>query len=134
LALHRLICWVQGIYYLVSGLWPIVSIETFQLVTGRKTDNLVTGSEADHWLVNTIAALVIAIGLALLTAAWRGRGQIEIFVLGLGSALALTSIDVIYVARGAIYSIYLGDAVLELAFAIAWFVCIWRFQRSSNAG
>jgi len=127
--LHRWICWTQGIYYLLTGIWPIVSIETFQMVSGRKTDHLVTGSEADHWLVNTVAALVIAIGVALLFAARRGRGQGEILVLGLGSAIALASIDLLYVARGTISTVYLADAALEVAFAVAWLICVWRLRK-----
>jgi len=133
MVLHRWTCWIQGIYYLVTGIWPLVSIETFQLVTGRKTDHLVTGNEADHWLVNTVAALVIAIGLALLVAAWRGQGGFEILVLGVASGLALTAIDVNYVARGTISAIYLGDAALEFGFVIAWVVCCWRLMRSPAA-
>jgi hypothetical protein len=109
----------------VTGIWPLVSIQTFQLVTGRKTDHLVTGSEADHWLVNTVGVLVIAIGIALLVAAWRGRGRFEIAVLGLASGLALTAIDVTYVARSAISAVYLGDAALEFGFVIAWLIYLW---------
>jgi hypothetical protein len=38
-----MLLWAQGLYYLATGVWPLVSIETFQRVTGRKTDHLVTG-------------------------------------------------------------------------------------------
>ena len=51
LSLFTLLLWIQGLYYLMTGVWPLVSIETFQTVTGRKTDHIVTGREADHWLV-----------------------------------------------------------------------------------
>src|SRR4051812_49609509 len=60
--------WVQGLYYLVTGVWPLVSIETFQMVTGPKTDHLVTGRETDHWLVMTVGVLVTAVGLGPLLA------------------------------------------------------------------
>ena len=39
------LCWVQGAYFLVTGVWPLVSIRSFQAVTGKKTDHLATGSE-----------------------------------------------------------------------------------------
>jgi len=42
------LCLIQGVYYLLTGLWPLVSIETFQMVTGPKTDHLVTGRESDY--------------------------------------------------------------------------------------
>src|SRR4051794_17610666 len=52
--LFTALLWLQGLYYLVTGVWPLVSIETFQTVTGWKTDHLVTGRESDHWLVMTV--------------------------------------------------------------------------------
>src|SRR5437588_7064962 len=66
--------WVQGLYYLVTGAWPLVSIETFQMVTGPKTD---------HWLVVTVGVLITAIAVALLVAAWRRRNPPEIAVLAI---------------------------------------------------
>ena len=50
MSLHTWTCWIQGLYFAMTGLWPLINIETFQMVTGRKTDHLVTGFEADHWL------------------------------------------------------------------------------------
>src|SRR3954471_21502606 len=91
--------WVQGLYYFVTGVWPLVSIETFQMVTGPKTDHLVTGRQADHWLVMTVGVLITASAVALLVAAWRGQNPPEIAVLAVASALGLTAIDVIYVDR-----------------------------------
>jgi hypothetical protein len=28
--------WIQGVYFAVTGIWPLVSIETFQKVSGKK--------------------------------------------------------------------------------------------------
>jgi hypothetical protein len=55
------LCCIQGVDWLLTGIWPLVSIGTFQAVTGPKTVNLVTGLEADHWLVNTVAVLIISV-------------------------------------------------------------------------
>src|SRR4051794_19239540 len=71
--LFTALLWLQGVYYLVTGVWPLVSIETFQMVTGRKTDHLETGREADHWLVMTVGVLITAVALTLLLAAWRRK-------------------------------------------------------------
>src|SRR5947209_16615898 len=87
-AFFAALLWVQGAYYFVTGLWPLVSIETFQMVTGPKTDHLVTGREADHWLVMTVAVLIIAIAIAFLVAAWRRQHPPELAVLAVASALA----------------------------------------------
>jgi hypothetical protein len=83
--------WVQGAYYLGIGVWPLISIETFQMVTGPKTDHLVTGREADHWLVMTVAVLVSAVGGTLLVAAWRRKAPVEAAVLAITIALGLTA-------------------------------------------
>lgn len=50
----RPIAGVQGIYFLLTGLWPLVSIESFQWVTGPKTD---------LWLVYCVGCLVAVIGV-----------------------------------------------------------------------
>jgi hypothetical protein len=118
--LWRALLWTQGGYYLLTGIWPLISIESFQMVTGPKTDHLVTGREGDHWLVMTVAVLVVAIGAALCTAAWRDEMTSAIAVLTMGSALGLAGIDVIYVSREAIPPIYLADAFVEAVLIAAW--------------
>src|SRR5438094_9205499 len=74
------LCMTQGLYYFLTGVWPLISISSFQFVTGPKTHNW-TGNEADHWLVNTVAVLVIAIGFTLVVAAWRRPPSVEAFLL-----------------------------------------------------
>jgi hypothetical protein len=118
--LITVLLWAQGLYDLVTGIWPLVSIETFQMVTGWKTDHLVTGREADHWLVMTVGVLVTSTALALLTAAWLRGISPEVVILAVTSALGLTAIDVIYVSRQVILPIYLADAAVEVIFLIAW--------------
>jgi hypothetical protein len=129
--------WVQGLYYLMTGVWPLVSIDTFQMVTGPKTDHLPTGRESDHWLVMTVGVLITAIGIALVVAAWRRRHPPETAVLAITSALGLIAIDVIYVARHVIAPIYLVDAVAEMLLIAVWTLALGRqwgvMLKSSNA-
>jgi hypothetical protein len=120
--------WAQGAYYLITGIWPLVSVDSFQLVTGRKTDHLVTGQEADHWMLNTISALIIAIALVFIVAAFRKQASVEVACLGALSALALASIDVIYVARGTIWPIYLADAAAEMFLVLLWLGILVRWH------
>jgi hypothetical protein len=110
----------QGVYYLVTGVWPLLSIATFQMVTGDKTD---------LWLVKTVAVLIVVVAVTLLFAAWRGRKPPEAAVLAVGSALGLTAIDVIYVARGVIDPIYLADAAAEIVLIAAWGIVLLRDYR-----
>src|SRR5947209_5553459 len=88
--LFTALLWVQGLYYFLTGVWPLVNIETFQMVTGPKTDHLVTGRESDHWLVMTVGILITAMAVALLVAAWRRQNPPEAAVLAVSSALGLT--------------------------------------------
>jgi hypothetical protein len=118
--LGKILLWVQAVYYTLTGVWPLLSIESFQAVTGPKTDHLVTGREADHWLVMTAGVLITAAGLALLVAAWRGRVSAEIVTLAVGMAVGLTAIDVIYVSREVISPIYLVDAAAECVLLAGW--------------
>jgi hypothetical protein len=131
--------WLQGGYCLITGIWPLVSIETFQAVTGRKTDHLPTGLESDHWLVMTVGVLVTAIAVTLLTAAWRRQETFEMAVLGLATAVGLTAIDIIYVSRRVIAPIYLIDAGVEILIAIGWLILIikrvhWFSSSDSRTG
>jgi hypothetical protein len=101
----------QGVYFLLTGVWPLVSIRTFMAVTGPKTD---------IWLVKTVGVVVAVIGAVLVLAGWRGAVTPEILLLAVGSAGGLAAIDVWYVARRVIAPIYLLDAALEVGLIVLW--------------
>jgi hypothetical protein len=102
---------IQGVFYLATGLWSIIDIESFQIVTGPKTD---------LWLVRTVGVLVTVIGAVIVSAARRRRITNEIVLLAVGSALGLAAIDLIYALSGRISPIYLADAAVEIGLAGAW--------------
>lgn len=109
--LQRLLATGHGIYYVTTGIWPVLSIKTFQLITGRKRD---------LWLVQTAGLLIASIGSALMLAGYRGNVSPEVRLLAVTSALSLAGIDLVYVGRRQIGPIYLVDAVGELALVAAW--------------
>jgi hypothetical protein len=109
----RKIALIQGVFYLLTGLWPIVHIESFLVVTGPKTD---------LWLVKTVAVLVTVIGAVLVLASRTRRITDEVAVLAVGSALGLAAIDIFYALAGIISAVYLADAALEVALAILWII------------
>jgi hypothetical protein len=104
---------IQGWYYVVTGLWPILHIQSFEQVTGPKTDD---------WLVKTVGVLITVIGATLLLAARRGHLTRSIGFLGIASALALAGIDLVYGTNGTIPPVYLLDAAAELLLAGLWAV------------
>jgi hypothetical protein len=120
-SLARGVAAAQGLYYLATGLWPLVSMETFLAGTGPKTD---------LWLVNTVGALVAAVGAALLVAAWRGVSA-EAVTLGVGAIIALTAIDVVYVSRRVIPPVYLLDALGEVFLLVGWLTAALQVNRGT---
>ena len=78
----------QGIYYSVSGAWALVHIESFMRVTGPKHD---------VWLVKSVGGMLVASGVGLILAAWKG----------------------------VISRIYLADAGVETAFLACWAAGLW---------
>ena len=97
-------------YYGVTGAWPLISMRTFEAVTGPKHD---------RWLVRMVGALALANGIALAVASRREKPSAETIALAVGSAIAFTAIDVPYVLMGRIRPVYLADAAAEIALAIA---------------
>ena len=108
---------IQGVFYVATGVWPLIDIISFQVVTGPKTD---------LWLVRTVGVLVTVIGLVLLAAARTRRVTDEIVMLGAFSALGLAGIDLIYALSGRISAVYLADAVVEIGLAVLWAVARQR--------
>jgi hypothetical protein len=98
----------QGLYYVATGLWPLLHLRSFERVTGPKYE---------IWLVRTVGALATAIGFTLLRS-WR-RPSRDAAVLSTASAIAFAAIDLGYAARGRISPVYFADAATELGFVAA---------------
>ena len=96
----------QAVYYLSTGLWPFVSMRSFEAVTGPKVD---------RWLVRMVGLLAACDGATIAAGLGAKSPSRETQVLAISSALAFAAIDVAYVCRGRISPIYLGDAAIELA-------------------
>lgn len=109
----RTLAWLQGIFYVLTGVWPLVSLETFLVVTGPKVD---------LWLVKTVGLLIAVVGATLLLGARRRRIGPELVFLAAGSAAGLAGIDLVYALADRIWDVYLLDAVVEIALVLAWVV------------
>jgi hypothetical protein len=107
---------VQGIYFLITGIWPILSMKTFLLVTGPKTD---------LWLVKTVGLILAVIGAVLLYAQMTGTINPPVILLAIASALGLALVEIIYVVKRVISPIYLADAVVEFVLIAWWSIDLW---------
>ena len=97
----------QAAYYLLTGLWPLVHLSSFEAVTGPKTDD---------WLVRMVGLLAGAIGATLGVATIRqALRSPEVVVLAASAAFAFGAIDLWYGLSGRISPIYLADAAVQLA-------------------
>ncbi|SIT74488.1 hypothetical protein [Pontibacter indicus] len=108
---------LQGIYWALTGIWPLVHMASFLWVTGPKED---------LWLVRTVAVLITVIGLVLLAAGIKKRVTPEIRWLGIGGAAGLGFIDVYYSLNDVIRNVYLLDAIGELVLILLW---LWAGKR-----
>jgi hypothetical protein len=118
---RRVAMLVQSGYYVGTGLLPFASRRAFEAVTGPKRE---------WWLVQTVGALVTVVGGALASGAARDRVTPELLGVALGSAGALATIDVVYVARRRISPAYLLDAALQAGL----FAVLARSERSHGSG
>jgi uncharacterized membrane protein len=114
---YRVLLRLQSIYFIVTGIWPLISMKTFLIVTGPKTD---------LWLVQTVGILILVIGLTLLYASIHRVRNSPIIFLAIASSLALAIVDITFYLNGTIGSVYLLDAGLEFLLILLWIVNIYK--------
>ncbi|WP_293901012.1 hypothetical protein [Sporocytophaga sp.] len=115
-----LLLWMQGGYFFITGVWPLVHIYSFMVVSGPKTD---------IWLVRTVGILITSISLGLQASAIMKKAEVPIMIIAFGSALGLLFVDVIYVSKNVIAETYLADAFVEMLFLISWLIIFWRLRK-----
>ncbi len=121
---RRQLAITQGIYLYITGIWPLVSMNSFLYITGPKTD---------LWLVITVGLLLAIIGAVLGCSGIRENRQAEFVLLGIGTAASLAVIDIFFAIKGRISSIYLLDGMVELGFSFLWIAALIREnQRKSE--
>jgi hypothetical protein len=108
--IKTLLC-IEGIFYLLGGLWPLVALQSFLRVTGGKTDT---------WLVVMVGVLLAVYGLSLVVESRSAAVSNGVKVLAIGVPLALLWVDVYYVYSGMISSVYMIDALIENMIVLSW--------------
>lgn len=107
----------QGVFYMLTGIWPILHMDSFIAVTGPKVD---------LWLVRTVGMLIFFIGTGIFTAGIRKQVNISNIIIAAGAAFGLMVVDVTYVWLDVISPIYLLDAVVELILVILWIILVFK--------
>jgi hypothetical protein len=103
---------VQGLYFLAIGLWPLVHSQSFQKVTGPKTD---------LWLTKTVGVLMMVIGAGLIAAGIAEQVLPPVILIAMAAALGLLVLDLVYALRRIISPVYAVDALVEAGF-LAWWI------------
>lgn len=110
---------VQGIYFVVTGIWPLLNMASFLTATGPKQDT---------WLVEMVGLLSASIGITYIVSSLRKRPSPVL--LGYCVAVSFLAMDIIYVASGEMSRIYLVDAIIQGAFIAAITIMFGLHTRS----
>jgi hypothetical protein len=114
--------WIQGVYFLATGVWPLLHMPSFIALTGPKVD---------LWLVRAVGVLVAVIGAVLILGARRRTVGAELRLLAVGSAAGLAGIDLVYALADRIWDVYLLDALAEVGLILLWGIAWARARRRS---
>lgn len=118
----NIVAWLQGIYYFVTGIWPLIHMPSFVWITGPKVD---------YWLVRMVALLIVSISLTILSAAYHKRVSTEIIILSIASIISFCLIDFYYAWVDRISGIYVADAFAEIGLLLLWIFAIARTRRKN---
>jgi len=111
---------VQSLYYFVTGVWALLDIHSFMIVTGPKTD---------VWLVKTISVLLVAISLPLFANLFIKTNRWPVIFLASSCSIFLAAIDFYYSGRHVISSVYSIDGIIQNLLFLGW---IWIIIQAKN--
>jgi hypothetical protein len=110
---------------LASGLWPLVSIKSFEAITGPKVDT---------WLVKTVGCLLTVVGArTLLSARTHDEARKSGTVAG-GVSATLAYISGYYATRGRISKVYLLDSAIQTTWTLLWVRALMARERDDSPG
>ncbi len=115
----------QSAVYVTTGLWPLVHLRSFEVVTGRKRDD---------WLVRANGAIFAAIGLGLGLAAVRDRLTPEWRAMAVALAFGVIGVETTNLVRGRISWVYGLDAAFEAGMATVWLAAGPRADGRASGG
>jgi len=98
----------QGAYFVITGVWPLLGMDSFIAATGPKQDT---------WLVEMVGLLSVSIGITFIVASLR-KQKLPL-VLGYSVALSFLFMDLIYVIKDVISPVYLLDGAIQFIFISA---------------
>lgn len=122
---HRSLQWafLQGLYDLFGGLWPLLHMRSFAAVTGPKSD---------EWLVRAVAGILVVVGAGLLHDVRRGYVPITMARTAMGVSLVLALVALISSLAGWISWVYFLDGIAHATLFLGWCYLLWHRWRQRD--
>lgn len=103
---------VQGMYFLITAVWPLIDMTSFMAVTGPKVD---------QWLVRTVSMLLIPYTYICFWVAFHSEAVSKLLITVMTlTGLGLALVELIHYMNGTIKWVYAADAILQIIFVIWW--------------
>lgn len=103
---------VQGIYFSITALWPLIDISSFMRETGYKTDT---------WLVKTVSILLLPLVIIIFSSVSVRRSiPLSHSAAMITGSAGLAAVEFIYYFNDTLPRVYLADAVLQMFFLLWW--------------
>ena len=106
---------IHALYFLATGLWPVLDINSFVFFTGAETD---------IWMAKALGLLMSIIGLLLISAIIRNKLIMELIMLIIFSAFAIAGVEFYYGWNDMIPEIFLLDSTVEFFFILCWILLL----------
>jgi hypothetical protein len=107
----RPVALAQGVFNILGGAWPLVSLRSFEWVYGRKRD---------VYLQKTVGALLLSVGCVQVASSDTPEALATARRLGIATAVSLLAIDLAYIPKGEMRWTYWQDAACEAGWIAAW--------------
>lgn len=117
----RLSFLLQSLYYLFTGLWPLLHMLSFSSEAGTK---------ADSWLLKTEAMLIVCIIAAFAIDLYTRKYTTSIVFLAISSSIGFLYIDLWHSLFYNMSGIYLTDAFAHLILMTVW--SIWLVKHTTQ--
>lgn len=119
----RFLVATQGTYFLLTGVWPLLHLDSFIAVTGYKTD---------VWLVKTVGALLLPMSMTLFYFFFRATDRVPAILLGALSSIAFIAVDFHYATKDTIRDVYMLDGAVEIIILAGWCYVGWQELRKQR--
>ncbi|MFD0169246.1 hypothetical protein ACFVJH_34740 [Streptomyces decoyicus] len=113
-----LVARAQGVFYTGGGAWALLRPHSFERYFGPQRMK-----QEQDWLVKTVSGLLVSCGWSQIRTCTTAQCLVQARRIGVGTALTLLAIDLVYVPAGKVRRSHALDAVIEAGWLVAWSRC-----------